>query len=162
MWWCDSNGAWDYWTWVKKANKIIETSNRKNRKSLWNDHLLCFPFYRFTEMELYSCTQYIFESCAPKNLNIEKAKKKKKRKNWDEKRENDRALAILAMEGDRGTRAISCERVAGFDIVGWNERYTCAPPHGNTRMHRVRENQNQETGECLSDHKSIHILLVRF
>lgn len=84
-------------------------------------------------MELYSFTQYIFEPRPSKNSNIEKEKKKK---NWDEKRGNDCALLILAMEGDRGTRAISWERVAGFDIVGWDRDIRVLL---HTRMHRKRE-----------------------
>lgn len=105
-------------------------------------------------MELCSCTRYIFESCPPKNSNIEK-----KKKNWDEKRGNDCALAILAMEGDRGTRAISCERVVQASIL-LDETRVVRVPLQHTRMHRKRENENQETGECLSDDKSIHILLL--
>lgn len=84
---------------------------------------------------------------------------KKKKKNWDEKRGNDCALAILAMEGDRGTRAISCERVVQASIL-LDETRVVRVPLQHTRMHRKRENENQETGECLSDDKSIHILLL--
>lgn len=40
------------------------------------------------------------------------------------------------MEGDRGTRAISWERVAGFDIVGWDRDIRVLL---HTRMHRKRE-----------------------
>lgn len=52
----------------------MRSHEKENR---WDDHLLCFPFYRFTELELYSFTQYIFEPCPSKNSNIEKGKKKK-------------------------------------------------------------------------------------
>ena len=63
------------------------------------------------------------------------------------------------MEGDRGTRAISCERVVQASIL-LDETRVVRVPLQHTRMHRKRENENQETGECLSDDKSIHILLL--